>query len=137
MIFFLFEPYNSFYQKSGQKWLGWNNKSILFVGVIFFKGQKVLAEIVYYGKPWVRFDRFNWAKCINLRSNHLQTIQSIFTTKRPYLKVNKVKQCRSNPPEVFLGKGVLKICSKFIGEHPCQSALQIFWNHTLVWVFSC
>ena len=26
---------------------------------------------------------------------------------------------RSSHPEVFLGKGVLKICSKFTGEHPC------------------
>ena len=25
---------------------------------------------------------------------------------------------RSNLPEVFLGKGVRKICSKFTGEHP-------------------
>ena len=25
-------------------------------------------------------------------------------------------------PEVFLGKGVLKICSKFTEEHPCLSA---------------
>ena len=25
---------------------------------------------------------------------------------------------RSNPPEVFLGKGVLKVCSKFTGDHP-------------------
>ena len=24
---------------------------------------------------------------------------------------------RSSPPEVFLGKGVLKVCSKFTGEH--------------------
>ena len=30
---------------------------------------------------------------------------------------------RSNPPEVFLGKDVLKTCSKFPGEHPCQSAI--------------
>ena len=30
---------------------------------------------------------------------------------------------RSNPPEVFLGKTVLKINSKFIGEHPCQMLL--------------
>ena len=28
-------------------------------------------------------------------------------------------------PEVFLGKGVLKICSKFTGEHPCGSAFSI------------
>ena len=28
-------------------------------------------------------------------------------------------------PEVFLGKGVLKICTKFTGEHPCRSAISI------------
>ena len=28
-------------------------------------------------------------------------------------------------PEVFLGKGVLKICSKFTGEHPCRSVISI------------
>ena len=26
---------------------------------------------------------------------------------------------RSSYPEVFLGKGVLKVCSKLTGEHPC------------------
>ena len=31
---------------------------------------------------------------------------------------------------MFLGKGVLKICSKFTGEHLCR-------NHNLAWVFSC
>ena len=32
---------------------------------------------------------------------------------------------KCSPPEVFLGKGVLKICSKFTGEHPYQSAISI------------
>ena len=32
---------------------------------------------------------------------------------------------RSNHPEVFLGKGLLKICSKFTGEHPCRIAISI------------
>ena len=32
--------------------------------------------------------------------------------------------CRSSRPEVFLRKGVLKICSKFTGEHPCQSVIR-------------
>ena len=27
-------------------------------------------------------------------------------------------QYRGYPPKAFLGKGVLKICSKFTGEHP-------------------
>ena len=32
---------------------------------------------------------------------------------------------RSSYPEKFLGKGVLKICSKFTGEHPCWSVILI------------
>ena len=35
------------------------------------------------------------------------------TGKQPVIK--------SNRPEVFLRKGILKICSKFTGEHPCRS----------------
>ena len=38
---------------------------------------------------------------------------------------------RSSSPEVFLRKGVLKICSKFTGEYPCQSAIS---NRTSAWV---
>ena len=32
---------------------------------------------------------------------------------------------RSSPPEVFLRKGVLKIYSKFTGEHPYRSVISI------------
>ena len=32
---------------------------------------------------------------------------------------------RSNRPDVFLGKGVLKICSKFTGKHSSRSAISI------------
>ena len=32
---------------------------------------------------------------------------------------------KSSHPEEFLVKGVLKIFSKFTGEHPCQSAISI------------
>ena len=28
---------------------------------------------------------------------------------------------KSSPPDVFLGKGVLKICSEFTGKDPCWS----------------
>ena len=46
---------------------------------------------------------------------------------------------RSSHPEVFLVKGVLKICSKFTGEHPCQSVISIklLWSRTSARVFSC
>ena len=36
---------------------------------------------------------------------------------------------RSSPSDVFLGKAVLKICSKFIGEHPRQSAISLLKSH--------
>ena len=32
---------------------------------------------------------------------------------------------RSSSSEEFLGKGVLKLCSKFIGEHLCQGAISV------------
>ena len=32
---------------------------------------------------------------------------------------------RSSHPEMFLGNGVLKICGKFTGEHPCRSVISI------------
>ena len=39
--------------------------------------------------------------------------------------MNVMSQVRSSQPEVFLGKYVLKICSKFTGEHPCKSAISV------------
>ena len=48
---------------------------------------------------------------------------------------------RSSRPEVFLGKGVQKICSKFTGEHSCRcdfnKAALLYWNRTSSWVFFC
>ena len=32
---------------------------------------------------------------------------------------------QSSQPEVFLGKGVLKICSRFTGEHSCRITISI------------
>ena len=34
-------------------------------------------------------------------------------------------ESRSSHPEVFPRKDVLKICSRFTGEHPCRSAISI------------
>ena len=39
--------------------------------------------------------------------------------------VVQVQLLRNSFPEVFLGKGVLKICSKFTGEHPCRNVFSI------------
>ena len=42
-----------------------------------------------------------------------------------YFTRNLTKNFRSSPPEVFLGKGVLKICSRFTGEHPYRRGISI------------
>ena len=42
----------------------------------------------------------------------------------PLFKIN-LSIHRSSSPEVFLGKSVLKICSKFTGEQTCRSVISI------------
>ena len=37
----------------------------------------------------------------------------------------KLSYFRGSPPEVFFGKGVVQICSKFTGEHPYRSVISI------------
>ena len=39
---------------------------------------------------------------------------------------------RSSRPEVFLRKGVLKICCKFTGEHPCRSVTSMKLQSNLI-----
>ena len=43
---------------------------------------------------------------------------------------DKKSNVRSSPPEVFLEIGILKICSKLTGEHPCRSVIskKLFCN---------
>ena len=88
------------------------------------------------------------------------------STKTVAFFVLFVAVSRSSHPRVFLGRGALKIYSKFTGEHSCQSAisikslckvievalrhgcspvnlwhirttLQLYCNRTSAWVFSC
>ena len=55
--------------------------------------------------------------------NHI-TIQLWY--KCTYCKYSDIiYEYRSSHPEVFLGKGVLKICSKFTGKHPCRITISI------------
>ena len=51
-----------------------------------------------------------------IKTNHLIYIVPRWHGSRIY---------RSSHPEVFLRQGVLKICIKFTGEHPCGSVISI------------
>ena len=59
-----------------------------------------------------------------LRKRCTENIQQIFR-RQPMPKCDLIKLLCN--PEVFLGKAVLKICN----------ALELYWNHTSTWVFSC
>ena len=53
-------------------------------------------------------------------------IQQI-NTKNPskFRSDDSVHEMRSSRSEVLLRKSVLKICSKFTGEHPCRNEISI------------
>ena len=56
----------------------------------------------------------------------LLIINNFISQRNTYNTSSKrLKSSRSSHPEVFLGKGVRKICRKFTGEHPCRSAISI------------
>ena len=52
---------------------------------------------------------------------------SIFSPKREYTTCLAICRttCKTSRPEVILAKGILKVCSKFTGEHPCRSVILI------------
>ena len=52
----------------------------------------------------------------NQTANLLHVMQLL---NLPGHKTSGLGTCRSSFTEAFLGKGVLKTCSKFTGEHPC------------------
>ena len=54
-------------------------------------------------------------------NSHYINIVKSTTGKDP----TKLGTFRSSPSDVFLEKGVLKISSKFTGEHTCRSAISI------------
>ena len=56
----------------------------------------------------------------NKRFKHIAIFWILVRTK-----LVRTLKTRSRPPEVFLGKSVLKICNKFTGEHQCRSATSI------------
>ena len=63
----------------------------------------------------------------------LPTCPYLFITSQQYHHLSK-----SSPPEVFLGKGVLKICSKFIKGTPMSKCdFNKVANHTITLRYGC
>ena len=74
----------------------------------------------------IKLEQFQFL--FNVEANvgaQVSTLTAELKDMSSHLKENRDGYCRSKPLDVFLGKGALKICSKFIGEHPCQSVTSI------------
>ena len=61
------------------------------------------------------------------------------STEAKFVSLLSIVFSGSSHPKVFLGKGVLKICSKLTGEHPCRNvnkvAKQLYCNDTAIGCF--
>ena len=89
-------------------------KSFVFVSLLFLKSLPFASEMR-------KSDQNIKSYCFVPK---LTVFQDLFAESYYYTK-KYIEMSRSSPPQVFLGKGVLKVCSKFIGEHPCQSVVSI------------
>ena len=88
-----------------------SEKFVIITGFIFFRND--------YWLPWFTHTQ-----------QQLEAVTQRCSVKKVFLKISKKftwKQlCQ------FLGKGVLKICSKFTGEHPGRSALSVKWQSNFI-----
>ena len=65
-------------------------------------------------------------KCLTENRNHIENVLCVFLRVENTLKTCSnciYKTLQNSLPEVFLKKGVLKICSKFTRKHLCRSAI--------------
>ena len=62
-----------------------------------------------------------------LSLNHVAFLKKVCSNWK-YMAMNS----RSSRSEVFLVKSVLKICSKFTGEHPCRSVISINFRSNFI-----
>ena len=66
-------------------------------------------------------------KPVSIRKSNLKfcrdtSIKDTYKTPKKQISVAVSSRNRSSPSELFLGKGVLKICSKFTGKHLWRGA---------------
>ena len=81
--------------------------------------------------------QFNWRMFIAVKINSDQKERIYKATKEKAFKTMFSNSPEAVHPEVFLGKRVLKICSKFTGEHPCWSAISIKLLYNLLALQLC
>ena len=102
--------------------------------------KKHFIEEVLLNFIWETFLYEHIFKCNSYKFSYKFAFIRLFSVHRKQKSESKIQlvSClvmkniyRSSHPEVFLRKGVLKICSKFTEELPCRSAILIKLHRTL------
>ena len=96
------------------------------------------------------FESLSFSNYFYFSINKISRMQVVFFKQQPLhvtgkysyyfhrWNILKLWYSRSSPSEVFLEKSVLKIFSKFTGQHLCRSMIliQLYCNHSSILVFS-
>ena len=98
-----------------------------FKNFAIFLETPVLELCCKFMKKWFQHEFFLWILQKFLRTSTLKNIcWRLLLQRATHLLFYVVfYMFKDSHPEVFLGKDVLNICSKFTGEHPCRSAISI------------
>ena len=102
--------------------------------------KKCWEKTINYWLKKVNTDKTNLKSFLidRLIANNTIYRDSLSLTEFSYFNLSEFSECfyslntwwffnviRSNSPEVFLGKGILKICSKCTGERQCRKVISI------------
>ena len=81
-----------------------------------YQHQKLSIRVVSWTSVWFKtYGPWTW-EFISKRS---------YSQNSFFIPLKLFHDKQKQPPELFLENGVLKICSKFTGEHPCRSMISI------------
>ena len=135
------------YQKDERSSRPWSHPVVLNTGLLDWQssawiimGEKLSRiEIAYFLSSCLWHLNYNYllygkeVREVRQRS----TRSSSWSTRIFYHFPKFISQLTKAVLQLFLRKDVLKICTKFKGENPCQSAISIKLHATLAWMFCC
>ena len=95
-----------------------------------FKTTKKLLQVILGSKNSYLCCNFDNSKIFV--TTHWHKVCYLLGTNFQRTLSKKLFFFKSSQPDVFLGKCILKICSKLTGEHPCQTAISIKLQSTFI-----
>ena len=100
------------------------NFEVLRLCFPYRKNPKIENGLFFLFSQSLNRDIENISRDTYFHTFYIRAIKSLSLFKKSYQE-GIVQIFKSSHPEVFLGKGVLKICSNFTAEYPCLSVISI------------